>query len=66
MMSAAGIRNILIGKIEVMGPPPPELAYVRNGMRGLTKEELAEMPEDYLVAMIDLMLWEREQRGAMA
>lgn len=44
-MTAKGVRNIILGKIEVLGPCPAEVRYVENKLGDDPKAAIAELPD---------------------
>jgi hypothetical protein len=57
-MKAKGVLNIIRGRIEVMGPPPPEVVMVRTRLARRDKETIDALPDDVLEAIIFAWLWE--------
>jgi hypothetical protein len=51
-MNHRGIRNIIKRRIEIMGPPPPEVMLVRSKLKGLSQEYINGIPDATLDAAI--------------
>jgi hypothetical protein len=57
-MKPKGIVNIVRNRIEIMGPPPPEVIMVRTRLARKDKEIIDSLPDDVLESIIATWLWE--------
>lgn len=48
MLHAKGVRNIILGKLEVMGPRPAEVRYVENKLGDDPKAAIQELPDSLI------------------